>query len=388
MGCSESPQDTATHFAPPERAAPETVAAERAQFLANELAVTMLEAIPDLAAVLNAQRQVIAANARMLAALGIDDPAGVIGLRPGEMLSCVHADEGPGGCGTSPACAVCGAANAILNCLDKRAVDSQECRIRTTGQENGGSIDVEAQASFLTINDWELVVLALRDISSDKRRRVLERTFFHDVLNIAAGLQAISELLSYGEEDAQTHDEYMHDLSRMSEQLGDEIMAQRQLLAAEQGDLKPDMTPLSVPELLASVVELYRNHSVARGRTLSLGECPDCQIETDRTLLRRVLGNLVKNALEATADGGTVTLGATDSGDQIEFAVRNPGVMPDHVQKQVFQRSFSTKGGAGRGIGTHSVKLLTERYLGGKAGFESKEPNGTVFTVTLPKLAG
>ena len=58
--------------------------------------------------------------------------------------------------------------------------------------------------------------------------------------------------------------------------------------------------------------------------------------------------------------------------------------MPRSIQLQVFQRSFSTKG-AGRGIGTYSIKLLTERYLGGKVSFVSEDGIGTRFSCHLPK---
>ena len=68
-----------------------------------------------------------------------------------------------------------------------------------------------------------------------------------------------------------------------------------------------------------------------------------------------------------------------------EFAVHNPEVMPPEVQLQLFQRSFSTKGEPGRGIGTYSIKLLGERYLKGKVAFTSQEPQGTTFTLTLPR---
>jgi sensor histidine kinase regulating citrate/malate metabolism len=53
--------------------------------------------------------------------------------------------------------------------------------------------------------------------------------------------------------------------------------------------------------------------------------------------------------------------------------------MPPEVQLQIFQRSFSTKG-KGRGVGTYSMKLLTERYLGGKLAFTSAAGEGTTFT--------
>ena len=70
-------------------------------------------------------------------------------------------------------------------------------------------------------------------------------------------------------------------------------------------------------------------------------------------------------------------------GDEVEFWVHNQGHMPRKVQLQVFQRSFSTKG-AGRGIGTYSVKLLTERYLGGRVTFTSEPQAGTTFRIRLP----
>ena len=57
------------------------------------------------------------------------------------------------------------------------------------------------------------------------------------------------------------------------------------------------------------------------------------------------------------------------------------------MQQQIFQRSFSTKNGEGRGIGTYSVKLLVERYLEGSVEFVSDDAHGTVFTVIVPDRA-
>jgi signal transduction histidine kinase len=57
--------------------------------------------------------------------------------------------------------------------------------------------------------------------------------------------------------------------------------------------------------------------------------------------------------------------------------------MPADVQLQMFHRSFSTKG-KGRGTGTYSVKLLTEKYLQGRVAFTSTPASGTTFEVTLP----
>jgi sensor histidine kinase regulating citrate/malate metabolism len=111
----------------------------------------------------------------------------------------------------------------------------------------------------------------------------------------------------------------------------------------------------------------------------------DGPLITDRRLLKRVLGNMLKNALEATPPHGTVKMSCEDDGDVVSFLVSNPAVIPNDVQLQVFQRSFSTKGEAGRGIGTYSMKLFGERYLGGEVDFVSREAEGTTFRLRLPK---
>jgi len=111
-------------------------------------------------------------------------------------------------------------------------------------------------------------------------------------------------------------------------------------------------------------------------------DCEDARIKTDKTLLSRVIGNLVKNALEAEAAGATVTLNCKKSGDGAVFTVHNPGQMPEDSRLQVFQRSFSTKG-AGRGLGTYSIRLLTVRYLKGKVSFTTGD-SGTTFLAEYP----
>jgi signal transduction histidine kinase len=99
--------------------------------------------------------------------------------------------------------------------------------------------------------------------------------------------------------------------------------------------------------------------------------------------LRRVLENMVKNALEATSGGMEVRLACERSQSSLVFSVHNPSYMPRSVQLQMFHRSFSTKG-KGRGIGTYSMKLFGERYLKGKVWFSSTEDKGTTFYFSLP----
>jgi signal transduction histidine kinase len=179
----------------------------------------------------------------------------------------------------------------------------------------------------------------------------------------------------------------LDELQGLADQLVEEIQVQRDLIYAESGDLEPESAPVQVLVLLARLQVLYRTHPVARDCQLVLDETWPGSIETDQRLLGRVLGNMIKNALEATDPGGTVTVRCCEKPPRhVVFSVHNDGVMPKEIQMQVFQRSFSTKAVSGRGIGTHSMKLFGERYLGGKVDFTSREPEGTTFSLTLPKV--
>jgi hypothetical protein len=132
------------------------------------------------------------------------------------------------------------------------------------------------------------------------------------------------------------------------------------------------------------LVGLYSHHPVAEGRTIALSAPPvDPPLVTDERILARVVGNLLKNALEASAKGETVTLTASVDHDRCLISVHNSAVITPDDQRQLFQRSFSTKS-PGRGLGTYSARLLTERCLAGRVSVRSAESAGTVFTVDIP----
>ena len=180
-------------------------------------------------------------------------------------------------------------------------------------------------------------------------------------------------------------DEFLKIAVDISEKLIEEIKAQRALSLAENGELILDITNFSTKELLKEVLILYQNHQVGKNKTILIEpDCTDQIINSDKTILRRVLGNLVKNALEASKENSTVWLNCKYLNSKVTFFIKNEGFIPKQIQLQIFHRSLTTKG-SGRGTGTYSVKLLTEKYLKGSVAFESTESDGTVFKVSYPK---
>jgi len=212
---------------------------------------------------------------------------------------------------------------------------------------------------------------------------MLERTFFHDMLNTVGIIRGTAELLPTTTEP-ETIAQLQSLLLSATRRLIGEIEAQRELSAAEDGDLRLEYQLVEARAFLQDLAHTYATHKVAMNKHIQLMPvAEEVVFQSDPWMLTRVLGNLIKNALEASQPGDTVTLYCARVGDAVQFQVHNPSVMPLAVQQQIFQRSFSTKG-KGRGIGTYSIKLLTEHYLHGKVDFISRQDTGTIFYVTYP----
>jgi CheY-like chemotaxis protein len=199
-------------------------------------------------------------------------------------------------------------------------------------------------------------------------------------MNTAGGLQGLLEI---SREEIAERADLIPLIEGLVKTIVDEIEGQRHILRAEQGNLQLEWSPLELDQMLAQVTTLYRAHPVARQRTVVLETTTDATVVTDGTLLRRVIGNMIKNALEATPEGGQVTVSAEYEDRVTVVTVHNPVFIPESIQAHIFKRGFSTKG-HGRGTGTHAMRIITERYLGGHIEFESRPDTGTRFMLRLP----
>ena len=373
-----------THFASPVRVSDEKIL-ESSNFVAEvPLFQATINAVPGIILILNHCRQVIGGNQAAFDFFGVGADQ-LVGKRPGELFGCESVAESPGGCGTAEKCATCGAVNAILLSQEKQCQDTRECRIVQDSQHDDGALDLEVTATAFDTASERFTICFVKDISRTKRLEVLTRMFFHDVLNTSGGIQGFAEMVAAGASNGSGSGEDLTRLTSLTSQLIEEIQAQRDLTYAESGELVVGLEPVDTTTFLQDLQTLYTTHQVAAEREIRISSEWSGSIDTDRRLLARVVGNMLKNALEATEPGGTVEVRCKDLGDRVTFEVWNDAVMPKNVQLQVFQRSFSTKAKAGRGIGTHSMKLLGDTYLGGRVSFSSTAPEGTVFSIDLPK---
>lgn len=369
-----------THFAAAGRVSPEHLKEQIASCLESPMARAVLDSLGGYVAILNQQRQVIAANEDLLEALGAKDKDIPVGGRWGELMGCVHVAEGPDGCGTSRACSCCGAALCILASRLQDAKAETECRM---AMRNGGlweGREFHVTANMIDLECGRLQVVVFQDVSDQRRRETLEKVFLHDLANTVLALDGWTSVLERSANETVAAGKIVAISKRLSEFVND----QRLLLRAESGELELNAREIDILELMTSLASTLRSHPASMDREVELVNLNPGHIKTDPTLLFRVLLNMGLNALEAVSAGQRIRLEFGIDRDIPLFSVWNPGAMPRDVALQVFHRSFSTKSKSGRGLGTHSMKILGENYLKGKVGFRSTPEEGTTFFISLP----
>ena len=374
---STQSEPLSTFFAPAERSSDLELRLEAEQCMANPVACFLMDSMDGLVLILDGNRQVLATNDRVRDVVG--SAVETMGHRPGELFGCIHHQEGPGGCGTGAACAHCGAVAAILEVQRTGRAVEGECLLTLRSGEHTQSAEFELAASPLQVGPHTVIVVVLHDQSATKRRESLERLFYHDVANLMQGIRGWADLLASG---STTAPGTAQKLAHLTDLLDRELRSHRAMAQAELGELQPKLRAIQPQEILRDVSDLLTNHALAGNRNVRILPVPEGCLHTDPELLSRVVLNMAVNAMEASAPGGTITLSVALEEQALRFQVHNQGeIAPEH-RSRIFQRSFSTKGSSGRGLGTYAMKLFGENVLRGQVSFETGA-EGTTFWIRL-----
>ena len=222
-----------TKYAPAERLPNENLRHQVKVFKRNDVLNEFLSKIPAIFLIVNKYRQIIFMNKGALEFTGLTDVTDILGARPGEVFGCIHSSEEEGGCGTSEACNYCGAVNAVLSSLEGNNA-MLECRLILGPNED--SFDLRVWASPLSFDGELYSAVTIQDIRHEKRRGILEKVFFHDILNTITGiLGSLEILINYNE--TVDHQDYLHRIEGLTRNLIEEIYSQQILIDAENDNL-------------------------------------------------------------------------------------------------------------------------------------------------------
>jgi signal transduction histidine kinase len=373
-----------TYFAEPERADEKELAALIDFASTNPIISALLASMGGLLAILNEHRQIIALNDEFLQMLDLADSASVLGLRPGEVLGCVHAYKEPGGCGTSKFCSSCGAAIAITASLRKDEPEERLCALSAMHDDKIVDAALLVKARPFRIEGQRFLLLFVQDVTKQEQRAALERSFFYDINNMLGLLSGTAELLAQTGGQQNSLSDTVH---RISMRLAKEVAVHRCLLQESDEIIQPMLTEVTVQAVCEELRAFFASHTAVFQQEIAFPDCvPEVVLRTDPSLLLRVLCTMITNALEASLaePEKQVRVWLEEETEQMVFSVWNAQVIPPEAACRIFQLYFSTKGEPGRGIGTYSMKLIGEKILGGKVNFISSAEKGTVFCFALP----
>jgi signal transduction histidine kinase len=222
-----------------------------------------------------------------------------------------------------------------------------------------------------------------RELAERERLASLGRmaaTVAHEIKNPLSAIKSIAQVMR---EDESLRNEYERDLGLIVGETDRLSQSVTQLLSFARRE-SPAAQPLSVDELLRSVVDLFRANAREQGIVLDYEVNIDAELAgRSVSALRDALSNLLLNALQATPHGGKVELIAVALNGDLVVSVQDSGAgVPADLRERIWEPFFTTRQ-RGTGLGLAIVRKRVQE-VGGSASLESNNGRGALFQVRIP----
>lgn len=161
------------------------------------------------------------------------------------------------------------------------------------------------------------------------------------------------------------------------------------LYKMEAGTYTALRAPVDLGRLLEHEIKVISHAPMVRDKKLvvEIGErCESAVVEGDASLLCTLFANVLQNALEASPDGGRVTLGLAGDETAVWVWVENQGETPAAIRPRLFEKYVTSGKPGGTGLGAYSARLVAENH-GGTIRLCSDRPGMTRIEVRLPRKA-
>jgi PAS domain S-box-containing protein len=231
------------------------------------------------------------------------------------------------------------------------------------------------------------------ELEKEKELIVLRERFIsmvgHDFRTPLAVIQACSDLLGRYFERI-SPEKRLKFLQDIQVQIGFMIQLLDDLQVvdrARSGKLKPELTPLDVVSFAREILDQVQLTDEVGHQFVFLTKGNVDRILTDENLLRRILLNLLSNALKYSPGGSEIQFEVSAESGEVLLRVSDQGIgIPAADQErlfEVFHRASNTGKVTGTGLGLAIVKSSVDA-LGGTITFSSQQGQGTTFSVHLP----
>jgi PAS domain S-box-containing protein len=206
----------------------------------------------------------------------------------------------------------------------------------------------------------------------------------HDIRN---PLQAITSSVYLAKEELKTLPESSEkeDLTESLETIEDQVAYINKIVSDLQDFVKPLNPKIEEVDLQKLVKDAFLSSAIPENIKVLISVADDLrQLAVDRYFIKRVLANLITNAIQAMPDGGTLTVKATQENGMARISVEDTGLgIPEENRNEIFKPLFTTKS-KGQGFGLAVCKRLVEAHNDGSITFESEAGKGSKFTIQVP----
>lgn len=271
--------------------------------------------------------------------------------------------------------------------------------------ENGTtSTPIEIEKRDVTAGHETMHVCAVRDISKRKKweneillakqeaeqmaqlKSNLVNNMSHELRTPITNIKGYAEVIM--EEAEEPHKNFASRIYESGERLAETLQSVLDMAQIEAGTLDVLIRDVVVANVVQEVVERHEQEIDDEVLTVEVDVPGDCVLQTDRTLLYRILNNLVQNAVKFT-DEGTIGIDVEPMPDGIQLVVWDDGVGIDpEFRPHLFDPFKQESEGVARkyegaGLGLSLTKRMVD-ILGGTIEVESVKGQGSAFTVELP----
>jgi heavy metal sensor kinase len=279
--------------------------------------------------------------------------------------------------------------------LAQRALKPVDQMTQTAQRIRGSHLDQRLQVSG-SGDELDRLATTLNDML-DRLKAVIHqmRQFSADASHeLQTPLTVLKGEMEVALRSPRSPEEYQRVLTSGLEEVDrlDQLVAGLLLLArADAGVLRLDPQPVDLSALVGDVGDLMRALADGRGIDLQLAPVEPVFVNGDREHLRRLILNLVDNAVKYTPSGGQVTISLHSDADWAVLKVVDTGIGIADDQRQMifdrFHRATDTRSHDVRGVGLGlSIARSIAAAHGGRIEVQSRPGHGSRFTVRLPLL--
>jgi two-component system sensor histidine kinase SenX3 len=239
-------------------------------------------------------------------------------------------------------------------------------------------------------------VAFLRDVSEARRVESVRRDFVanvsHELKTPIGALGLLAETMAASDDPkvmAQLADRVVREADRLAGMV-DDLLDLSNIEAQE----APSRAPLPVALLLNEAIEHVQTKAERAGVPVKLAATPpDVEVPCDLRQLRSAVVNLIDNAIKYSSPGAEVEVGASVEGSRVAITVRDHGIgIPSRDLERIFERFYRVDRARSRETGGTGLGLAIVRHIvqahGGEVTVESREGEGSTFTLYLPRANG